>query len=126
MAPRSSYGSFPNDKEDEADSLIFSPDAPVKQPSSCNWPVIFGAIATVLVIYPIFKYANPSAAEIADAKFGWIPSDELGLLSVTRNVDAMPSSIWGSKREGPLPTNSWYLVGHLHEVCLFDIMTFSP
>jgi hypothetical protein len=37
----------------------------------------------------------------------------MGMLSVQRNDDALPSSVWGNHldQEGhPLPTNSWYLV----------------
>jgi hypothetical protein len=39
------------------------------------------------------------------------PDKEMGLQAVHRADDASPSSIWGKKaKDGPLPTNSWYLV----------------
>jgi hypothetical protein len=44
--------------------------------------------------------------------YGWIPDEELGLQGVDRADDAKPSKIWGNKTNGPLPTNSWYLVSY--------------
>ena len=41
------------------------------------------------------------------------PIHDMGMLSVRRNMDASPSIVWGkhlSKKNHPLPTNSWYLV----------------
>ena len=49
-------------------------------------------------------------AEIPPLSMG-APDEDLGLQGVHREMDASPSSIWGKKgKDGPLPTNSWYLV----------------
>lgn len=51
--------------------------------------------------------------------FGLSPMDDMGMLGLERNYDALPSSVWGShlEQEGhPLPTNSWYLVRNTSSV----------
>jgi hypothetical protein len=56
-----------------------------------------------------------SSSSSFDAKpsFQISPIDDMGMLSVKRNDDALPSSVWGNhlhQKGHPLPTNSWYLV----------------
>ena len=43
------------------------------------------------------------------------PINDMGMLSVKRNMDASPSIVWGKhlhRKNHPLPTNSWYLVSY--------------
>jgi hypothetical protein len=47
------------------------------------------------------------------------PINDMGMLSIKRNMDASPSIVWGkhlSKKNHPLPTNSWYLVSCIRAV----------
>mmetsp|Transcript_19302 Transcript_19302/g.47724 ORF Transcript_19302/g.47724 Transcript_19302/m.47724 type:complete len:898 (+) Transcript_19302:60-2753(+) len=108
MANQSDYGSIPSGESDETEAFI--DDEQNKQNKSslnCNWRVLFFVIAAVLVAYPFRALASRTLVR-AD-RFGWVPTDDLGVQIVSREPDALPSSIWGSKRKGPLPTNSWYL-----------------
>ena len=113
MANRSHYGSIPNNNENgETEALIDEENKPNKIFLNCNWRVLFFALAAaVLVAYPLHKLTSKSI--VRANTFGWVPTDDLGVQVVTRKSDALPSSIWGRKREGPLPTNSWYLVSLL-------------
>ena len=55
-------------------------------------------------------YRSTWDGEMLHLSFG-SPDEDLGLISSHRADDASPSVIWGEKAiEGPLPTNSWYLV----------------
>ncbi len=53
----------------------------------------------------------PSVSLLRDESFRVSPIKHMGMLSLEREGDALPSSVWGSHLDGqPLPTNSWYLV----------------
>uniref|UniRef100_A0A7S4AT85 glucan endo-1,3-beta-D-glucosidase n=1 Tax=Pseudo-nitzschia australis TaxID=44445 RepID=A0A7S4AT85_9STRA len=55
---------------------------------------------------------SPSSPDDKNDPFRLSPVENMGMLSVERNDDALPSPIWGNHlyKEGhPLPTNSWYL-----------------
>lgn len=53
----------------------------------------------------------PSVSLLRDESFQVSPTKHMGMLSLEREGDALPSSVWGSHLDGqPLPTNSWYLV----------------
>ena len=63
----------------------------------------------------ILSSSSASSSSTFETKpsFQISPIDDMGMLSVQRNDDALPSSVWGNHldQEGhPLPTNSWYLV----------------
>ena len=54
-----------------------------------------------------------------DDTFRLSPINDMGMLSLEREEDALPSSVWGSHLEQnghPLPTNSWYLVRTFRDV----------
>ena len=54
----------------------------------------------------------PPVSSLRDESFQVSPTKHMGMLSLEREGDALPSSVWGSHLDGqPLPTNSWYLVG---------------
>ena len=68
--------------------------------------------------------ASSSASFETKPSFQISPIDDMGMLSVQRNDDALPSSVWGNHlhQEGhPLPTNSWYLVRCVPLFTLFTI-----
>lgn len=52
-------------------------------------------------------------SSLVEESFQVSPMEDMGMLGLEREYDALPSSVWGShlEKEGhPLPTNSWYLV----------------
>ncbi|KAG7369398.1 glycosyl hydrolase family 81 protein [Nitzschia inconspicua] len=83
--------------------------------------VIMIVSALLYVVAPIFRYnhhpqnnhdnnSNNHKRDNNKNTFLLDPVNDLGLLSVKRQTDASPSSIWtSSQTKGPLPTNSWYL-----------------
>lgn len=109
MANQSNYGSIPNSENDETEAFFDNQKQSNKIASNCNWRVPYFVIAAVLVVYPFHSLTSKSLVHANN--FGWVPTDDLGIQVVSREPDALPSAIWGSKRDGPLPTNSWYLVG---------------
>jgi hypothetical protein len=61
--------------------------------------------------------------KIALESLAMSPMEDMGMLGIERNSDALPSSVWGNHltRAGhPLPTNSWYLV----RVCVRCFVAF--
>ncbi len=53
----------------------------------------------------------PLVSSMRDESFLVSPMKHMGMLSIEREGDALPSSVWGNHLDGqPLPTNSWYLV----------------
>lgn len=112
MVSQSSYGSIPDSENDEAEALVHSEaNKPTKRSLSFNWRVLCFVIAAILLVSPFYPSASRSLDSLRGNKFnvGWIPVDDLGVQVVSREPDALPSSIWADKRNGPLPTNSWYL-----------------
>ncbi|KAL3940620.1 MAG: hypothetical protein SGBAC_004876 [Bacillariaceae sp.] len=107
MANQSNYGSIPNSENDETEAFFDNQKQSNKIASNCNWRVPYFVIAAVLVVYPFHSLTSKSLVHANN--FGWVPTDDLGIQVVSREPDALPSAIWGSKRDGPLPTNSWYL-----------------
>lgn len=130
MPPRQAtkYGSIIAEK-DETQQLLpaFSEDVIPQATKTKAGPclcmgVCILVVVTGLVLFPLNLYGNPSSSgERSRYGYDWggqvpplsiqSPEIELGLRGVHRAKDASPSSIWGSKaNQGPLPTNSWYLV----------------
>ena len=108
------YGSIQHDKDEERQQLlgINADEARDINSGSCfnrrNGLLLGGLVlcSLLLVHLPFLKHGKHNNV----APQGWIPDEELGLQSVIRAEDASPSAIWGTKIDGPLPTNSWYLV----------------
>jgi hypothetical protein len=104
MPPRSAdYGAIPSGTNDEERPL----NAIERRDGNPGKKVLLLALAVgVVVIFFIYTTCYDGGVH----GHGWIPPTELGLKGVDREEDASPSFIWGNKTNGPLPTNSWYLV----------------
>eukprot|EP00548_Thalassiothrix_antarctica_P007286 CAMPEP_0194136194 /NCGR_PEP_ID=MMETSP0152-20130528/6219_1 /TAXON_ID=1049557 /ORGANISM="Thalassiothrix antarctica, Strain L6-D1" /LENGTH=922 /DNA_ID=CAMNT_0038832747 /DNA_START=183 /DNA_END=2951 /DNA_ORIENTATION=+ len=109
------YGSISRD-ESETAALIAptTADGDAKGSGVCSRRnLILGTLLAILVVViggrAIFRNSSNSSSKTS---FQISPIDDMGMLSVQRNDDALPSSVWGNHlhQEGhPLPTNSWYL-----------------
>jgi hypothetical protein len=107
MPPRSAdYGAIPSGTNDEERSL----NAIERRDGNPGKKVILFPLAVVVIFFIYTCYSSTVDSKDDGGIHGWIPPTELGLKGVDREEDASPSLIWGNKTNGPLPTNSWYLV----------------
>ena len=71
------------------------------------------------------KSSDSSSSSNSKSPFLLDPINDMGMLSIKRNMDASPSIVWGKhlhKKNHPLPTNSWYLVSCIRVVCVYVCM----
>jgi hypothetical protein len=106
MPPQSDYGAIPSGTDDEKRPL----NAIERRGGNQGRKVLLFALAVVVVFFIYTCYSSTVDSKDDGGVYGWIPDTELGLKGVDREEDASPSFIWGNKTNGPLPTNSWYLV----------------
>jgi hypothetical protein len=106
MTPRLDYGAIPSGIDDGKRPL----NAIERRDGIPRKKVLLFTLPVVVIFFIYAFHSSTVDSKDDGGVHGWIPDAELGLRGVEREEDASPSLIWGNKTNGPLPTNSWYLV----------------
>lgn len=117
MSPKTiGYGSIENSnvEANEEQPLVQNEKSleAVSNSKTRKW-IVVGLLVIVVATFCVLSNLNhgdDTADEVIQTTSILGAPQELGLRGVERADDASPSSIWGKKRKGPLPTNSWYQV----------------
>lgn len=136
MPPETSYGSIPvTSSTGEEETLPLTADDTLEVQkqrwfSKGAWRsawatfLVIGALVLVGVVLHSLQHREmvvpTTVSYYKGDPFQVSPVDHLGKVATVRHKDAAPSVIWG-RRDGPLPTNSWYLVRTAHSTPVFFV-----